>query len=135
MANPKDSKSSEDDGAAKASPDEAARQLLGGFIRAQRQMADLTLRQLSAMTEVSNPYLSQIERGLHEPSLRVLRSIADALDFSTETLLDAAGLTKDYAEAEDGATERAIRTSKGLTEAQRRALLAVYKSYVESNKK
>ena len=120
--------------APKASPDEVARQMLGNFIRAQRQMADLSLRQLSALTEVSNPYLSQIERGLHEPSLRVLRSIADALNVSTETLLEQAGLTKDYAE-DDDATERSIRTDRLLTEAQRLALLGVYRSYVESNQK
>ncbi len=120
--------------APKASPDEVARQMLGNFIRAQRQMADLSLRQLSALTEVSNPYLSQIERGLHEPSLRVLRSIADALNVSTETLLEQAGLTKHYAE-DDDATERSIRTDRLLTEAQRLALLGVYRSYVESNQK
>ena len=108
--------------------------MLGNFIRAQRQMADLSLRQLSALTEVSNPYLSQIERGLHEPSLRVLRSIADALNVSTETLLEQAGLTKDYVE-DDDATERTIRTDRHLTEAQRLALLGVYRSYVESNQK
>src|SRR5450756_910358 len=65
--------------------------LLGTFIRAQRQMANLSLRQLSALTEVSNPYLSQVERGLHEPSVRVLRSIADALNVSAETLFEHAG--------------------------------------------
>ena len=54
--------------------------LLGSFIRAQRQMANLSLRELSAMTEVSNPYLSQIERGLSEPSARVLNAIAQALE-------------------------------------------------------
>ncbi|HEY4991526.1 MAG TPA: helix-turn-helix transcriptional regulator, partial [Nakamurella sp.] len=67
---------------------------LGSFIRAQRQMANLSLRQLSALTEVSNPYLSQLERGLHEPSLRVLKSIADALNVSAETLFEQAGLIK-----------------------------------------
>jgi len=59
------------------------RQMLGSFIRMQRQMANLSLRQLSALTEISNPYLSQVERGLHEPSIRVLKSIADALNVST----------------------------------------------------
>ena len=56
-----------------ATGEDAPRSMLGGFIRAERQMADLSLRQLSALTEVSNPYLSQVERGLHEPSVRVLR--------------------------------------------------------------
>ena len=66
--------------------------LLGSFIRAQRQMANLSLRDLSAMTEVSNPYLSQIERGLSEPSARVLKSIAEALNISAEALFAQAGL-------------------------------------------
>ena len=65
--------------------------LLGSFIRAQRQMANLSLRELSAMTEVSNPYLSQVERGLSEPSARVLKSIAQALNLSAETLFAQAG--------------------------------------------
>ena len=74
---------------------EDPRRLLGGFIRTQRKMANLSLRQLSALTAVSNPYLSQVERGLHEPSVRVLRSIADALNVSAETLFEQAGLVSD----------------------------------------
>ena len=109
------------------------RRMLGEFIRAQRQMANLSLRQLSALTEVSNPYLSQIERGLHEPSVRVLKSIADALNVSAETLFEQAGLISDYEEPDDEATERAIRADRRLTGAQRRALLGVYRSYIESN--
>jgi len=107
--------------------------LLGDFIRAQRQMANLSLRQLSALTEVSNPYLSQIERGLHEPSLRVLTSIANALNVSAETLLAQAGLISDTVTSDDDATEGAIRVDQRLTEPQRRALLSVYRSYVEGN--
>jgi transcriptional regulator with XRE-family HTH domain len=106
--------------------------MLGSFIRAQRQMANLSLRQLSALTEVSNPYLSQVERGLHEPSVRVLKSIAEALNVSAETLFEQAGLIKDTAEQDDGATERAIRADRRLTEAQRRAMLSVYRSYIEA---
>jgi len=114
--------------------DEAPQDLLGSFIRAQRQLANLSLRQLSALTEVSNPYLSQIERGLHRPSLHVLRSIADALNVSTETLLEHAGLIDhDGAGDEQDAVDRAIRSDRRLTEAQRAALLAVYRSYVEAN--
>jgi len=107
--------------------------LLGDFIRTQRQMANLSLRQLSALTEVSNPYLSQIERGLHEPSLRVLTSIANALNVSAETLLAQAGLISDTVTSDDDATEGAIRVDQRLTEPQRRALLSVYRSYVEGN--
>ena len=107
--------------------------LLGAFIRAQRQMANLSLRQLSALTEVSNPYLSQVERGLHEPSVRVLRSIADALNVSAETLFEHAGLINSTETLDDEATENAIRDDRRLTEPQRRALLSVYRSYVEAN--
>lgn len=109
-----------------------ARRMLGDFIKAQRQMANLSLRQLSALTEVSNPYLSQVERGLHEPSVRVLRSIATALNVSSETLLEQAGLI-DHDAPDDQATESAIRADPRLTEPQRRALLSVYRSYVEAN--
>lgn len=107
--------------------------MLGAFIRAQRQMANLSLRQLSALTEVSNPYLSQVERGLHEPSVRVLKSIADALNVSAETLFEQAGLIKSTEMLDDEATEAAIRADRRLSEAQRRALLSVYRSYVEAN--
>lgn len=65
---------------------------LGSFIRTQRRLANLTLREMADLAKVSNPYLSQIERGLHEPSVRVLRSIASALNISAETLLAQAGL-------------------------------------------
>ncbi len=122
-----------------AAAGDESRRLLGDFIRAQRQMANLSLRQLSALAEVSNPYLSQVERGLHEPSVRVLRSIADALNVSAETLLEQAGLLdgeqNDKADTRkaNGATERAIRADRALTESQRRALLTVYRSYVEHN--
>ena len=109
------------------------RRMLGGFIRAQRQVANLSLRQLSAMTESSNPYLSQIERGLHEPSIRVLRSIADALNVSSEILFEQAGLINGKEKLGDEATESAIRADQRLSDAQRQALLAVYRSYLEAN--
>ncbi|HEV7829145.1 MAG TPA: helix-turn-helix transcriptional regulator, partial [Pseudonocardiaceae bacterium] len=64
---------------------------LGAFIRAQRQLADLSLREMAALTRISNAYLSQVERGLHQPSLTVLRAIADALGLTTEQLLAKAG--------------------------------------------
>ncbi len=112
---------------------EVPRRMLGDFIRVQRQMANLSLRQLSALTEVSNPYLSQVERGLHEPSVRVLRSIADALNVSAETLFEQAGLVSHTEKPDDETTEMAIRADRRLTESQRRALLSVYRSYVEAN--
>ena len=114
--------------------EEERRLMLGGFISTQRQVANLTLRQLSSMTEISNPYLSQVERGLHEPSIRVLKSIADALNVSAEILFEQAGLITGSEKFGDEATESAIRADQRLSEAQRLALLAVYRSYVEANR-
>jgi len=105
--------------------------MLGGFIRAQRQMANLSLRQLSALAKVSNPYLSQVERGLHEPSVRVLKAIAEALNLSAETLLEQAGLLSPAQGPDDNATERALLADRRLTDTQRHALLGVYRSYVK----
>jgi transcriptional regulator with XRE-family HTH domain len=104
----------------------------GGFVRTQRQLAKLSLRELAELARVSNPYLSQIERGLHEPSIRVIQAIAKALDISTETLLAQVGLVGD-GDSEGrvhGATEAAISADPYLTDGQREALLAVYRSYV-----
>lgn len=113
--------------------EEGPRPMLGAFIRGQREMANLSLRQLSALTEVSNPYLSQVERGLHEPSVRVLKSIAAALNVSAETLFEQAGLINGTDKQDVRVTESAILVDPRLSEAQRRALLTVYRSYVEEN--
>jgi transcriptional regulator with XRE-family HTH domain len=105
-------------------------QLLGEFIRSQRKQAQLSLRDLSERTNVSNPYLSQIERGLHEPSVRVLRSIALALNLSVETMLVRAGLlSEESADAGPTDTEQAIRSDPKLSPDQRASLLSVYRSY------
>lgn len=115
---------------------ERQRTALGSYIRSQRKLANLSLRQLADIAKVSNPYLSQIERGLHAPSVRVLRSIAEALDLSAETLLEQAGLLEDanngVAPGATPATERAIRIDPRLTDAQKEALISVYRSYVAS---
>lgn len=105
----------------------------GNFVRTQRQLAKLSLREMAELARVSNPYLSQIERGLHEPSLRVVKAIAHALDISAESLLAQAGLIDDEVRPDGsvpGATEAAIAADPYLTEAQAEALLAVYRSYV-----
>jgi transcriptional regulator with XRE-family HTH domain len=108
-------------------------QQLGEYIRVQRQLADLSLRRLAEMTHVSNAYLSQIERGLHQPSLRVIRSIADALNLSADVLLAQAGLVENRTAPpnNDAArdTEAAIRSDPSLTDEEREALIAVYRSY------
>jgi transcriptional regulator with XRE-family HTH domain len=110
---------------------------LGGFIKAQRQVANLSLREMARLTDVSNAYLSQIERGLHQPSVRVLRSLADALNVSAETLLAQAGLidedertVAEEPQAGPARTVAAILADPGLTPAQREALLSVYRSFV-----
>jgi transcriptional regulator with XRE-family HTH domain len=104
---------------------------LGGFIRSQRKLANLSLRDLADRTKVSNPYLSQIERGLHEPSVRVLRSIAQALNISAESLLAQAGMLEgdEPGPPDVPHTEAAIRADPELTDDQKTALLAVYRSY------
>ena len=104
---------------------------LGSFIRTQRKMADLSLRELAEMTEVSNPYLSQLERGLHQPSVRVLKAIANALNVSAETLLVQAGLLEDGGEEGEPAgsrVEAAIRTDPILSGDQKEALINVYRT-------
>ena len=107
---------------------------LGAFIRAQRQLADLSLRQMADLAHVSNPYLSQLERGLHEPSVRVLQSIAKALNLSAETLLAHAGIDGDgEPDVANVDTEAAIRADGHLTDDQKQALLSVYRSYVQAN--
>jgi len=116
--------------------DDWARRLdaLGAAIRQQRQLARMSLRQVSELAHVSNPYLSQLERGLHEPSVRVLRSIARALNVSAEELLEQAGMLDDE-QAAQGATdtETALLNDLHLTVEQRQALLAVYRSYRSAN--
>jgi transcriptional regulator with XRE-family HTH domain len=111
---------------------EAQRAALGAFIRDQRKRANLSLRQLAELTSLSNPYLSQVERGLHQPSVRVLKAISDALNVSAETLLAQAGLIDAMAESaqpEQGQpTEEAIRADSRLSDEQKAALIAVYRS-------
>lgn len=109
---------------------------LGEMIRAQRQHAELTLRDLAARANVSNPYLSQIERGLHEPSARVLKAIAGALNLSAESLLIQAGLLDpaDDGDASPPTVEAAVDADPRLTPDQRKALLNVYRSFVETER-
>jgi transcriptional regulator with XRE-family HTH domain len=104
------------------------------MIRAQRQQAELTLRELAARANVSNPYLSQIERGLHEPSARVLKAIAGALNLSAETLLVQAGVLDSDPDDEGARTpsvEEAVRADPRLNDDQRAALLSVYRSFLD----
>ena len=115
---------------------------LGGFIRAQRQLANLSLREMAAMTSVSNAYLSQVERGLHQPSVRVLKALSGALNVSAETLLAQAGLIDAMTAGANGATdthepngpgtEQVIAADPRLGDEQKAALIAVYRSMLAS---
>ena len=108
--------------------------VLGATIRRQRQLAQMSLRQLAELAQVSNPYLSQIERGLHEPSVRVVRSIAKALNVSAEELLGDAGMLDDEAaEPPTSSTEDAIRADSSLTDEQKDSLVSVYRAYRTAN--
>ncbi len=123
----------------------AQTEALGAFIRRQRKLANLSLRQLAELTSLSNPYLSQIERGLHQPSVRVLKLLSTALNVSAETLLAEAGLLDPdsfaAARAADAGSapsapsapdapdaEAAIRADQRLSDEQKAALIAVYQS-------
>jgi transcriptional regulator with XRE-family HTH domain len=98
---------------------------LGAFIREQRKGAQLSLRNLASMAGVSNPYLSQIERGLRKPSAEILQAIAKALRISAETLYVKAGILE---ESDDDLAAR-IQADSSLTEKQKRALVEVYLSF------
>ena len=118
---------------------------VGAFIREQRRLVKLSQRQLAKATGLSDTYLSQLERGMHEPSLRALRAIAKGLNVSADQLISLTGaLADDLEERGDGTpvepeaarplgTEDAIRADARLTEAQKSALLAVLGSYLVAN--
>ncbi len=101
---------------------------LGGFIREQRRLAEMSLRRLSEVAGISNPYLSQIERGLRKPSAEILQQIARGLSISAETLYVQAGILDEKSERSD--LVAAIRSAPELNDVQKRALLEVYKSFV-----
>ncbi len=104
----------------------------GGYLRTQRELAQLSLRQLAELTRISNPYLSQIERGLHQPSVAVIKALAQALNLSAEELLaQAAGLGGTSGKRQS--VESAVRTDQRLSASQKRALIAVYRSMVEAS--
>jgi transcriptional regulator with XRE-family HTH domain len=115
-------------------PRDSQMETLGAFIRSRRKLANLTLRQLAEQTRLSNPYLSQVERGLHQPSVRVIRLISDALNVSAETLLTQAGLLRHDRPGEGAAqprpstVEEAVQAENRLSAEQKSALVAVFRS-------
>lgn len=105
---------------------------LGEYIRQQRRTAEYSLRQLADLAGVSNPYLSQIERGLRRPSAEILQQIAKALRISAETLYVQAGILDDV--EGDREVEAAVLADRGLTERQKRVLLDIYRSFRRENR-
>jgi transcriptional regulator with XRE-family HTH domain len=106
---------------------------MGAFIRHQRELANMSLRQLSQATQVSNAYLSQIERGLHDPTLRVLIQIGAALQLSIEDMLrEGVGRESEQAEPSgSGGVEAAVRADPQLGADEKEALIAVYRSFLK----
>lgn len=105
---------------------------LGEFIRAQRRLAQLSLRQLAELADVSNAYLSQVERGLYRPSAHVLKNLAGALEVSAESMYAQAGLLDESVAPPRRTVEEAIQLDERLTEEQKNALLGVYRGFVGS---
>lgn len=103
---------------------------LGEFIRAQRQLADLSLRQLSDLAKVSNPYLSQIERGMHKPSAQVLKNIANALHMSAEAMYERVGFLDADEPTPNTSVEQAIRLDPRLSTDQKETLIRVYQGFL-----
>jgi transcriptional regulator with XRE-family HTH domain len=103
---------------------------IGSFIRAQREAAQVSVRQLAEKAGVSNPYLSQIERGLRKPSAEVLNQIAKALRVSAEVLYVRAGILEPR---ETNAVRDVIVTDAAITERQKQVLLDIYTSFLQQN--
>ena len=104
---------------------------LGEFIKSQREVASMSVRRLAELAGVSNPYLSQIERGLRRPSADILQQLAQALKISVEALYVRAGLLGDAADADAPSVREAIGRDPLLTAEQKQALLNVYESFIK----
>ena len=104
---------------------------LGEIIRRQRELSELSMRQFASMAGISNPYLSQIERGLREPSEKVIEAIAETLHTSADALYAQAGL--DDVDPEDTTVVDAVEADSRLTAAQRRALVTTYEGFLAAN--
>ncbi len=103
---------------------------IGSFIRAQREAAQVSVRQLAEKAGVSNPYLSQIERGLRKPSAEVLNQLAKALRVSAEVLYVQAGMLEP---GDSNAVRDAVITDTATTERQKQVLLDIYNSFIQQN--
>jgi transcriptional regulator with XRE-family HTH domain len=119
-------------------PPQQGRDALGDFIRRQRRLAELSQRELARLADLSDAYLSQLERGLHEPSVRVVNALAGALNLPADKLLKFLRM-QDTANGDGGSpleepsTESAILTDDRLTDAQKQSLLDVYRAFLAAN--
>ena len=104
---------------------------LGDFIKSQRRIADLSQRELARLADLSDAYLSQLERGLHEPSVRVLNGLAQALNVPNDKLLGYLGRQDDA--ATERSTESVIATDDRLTDTQKQSLLDLYRAFIAAN--
>jgi transcriptional regulator with XRE-family HTH domain len=119
-------------------PWRAQREALGTFLRTQRELSNMSIRELSRLTRVSNASLSQVERGLHDPTVRILSQIGEVLQISMSEILNAAA-TSDGSAADSASSttvpsvEAAVRADPILTTAEKDALLTVYRSYLNAH--
>jgi transcriptional regulator with XRE-family HTH domain len=109
--------------------------VLGALIRRQRELAELPMRELAKMAGISNPYLSQIERGLRAPSASVLESITETLHISADELYRMAGFVERPRSVDESTAdlETAIEAATELTTPQRRAMREIYRSFLDAN--
>jgi transcriptional regulator with XRE-family HTH domain len=106
---------------------------IGDYIRQQREQAKISLRQLADQAGVSNPYLSQVERGLRKPSAEILQQIAKGLRISAEALYVQAGILEDH--PGDSGVRSALLTDPQLTERQKQVLIEIYESFRKESQK
>ncbi|MGB0112282.1 MAG: helix-turn-helix transcriptional regulator [Ilumatobacteraceae bacterium] len=105
---------------------------LGDFIKSQRRLAELSQRELAKLADLSDAYLSQLERGLHEPSVRVLNGLAQALNMPSDKLLRYLG-RQDLSSSTTVSTETAIATDDRLTDTQKQSMIDVYRAFIAAN--
>jgi len=105
---------------------------LGDFIKSQRRLAELSQRELARLADLSDAYLSQLERGLHEPSVRVLNGLADALNLPSDKMVRFLGRDTGQVD-EQASTEAAIATDERLTEPQKQSMIDVYRAFIAAN--
>ncbi|MFT6290353.1 MAG: transcriptional regulator with XRE-family HTH domain [Ilumatobacter sp.] len=106
----------------------------GEFIKSQRKLAELSQRELAKLADLSDAYLSQLERGLHEPSVRVLHGLSSALNVPTDRLMRFLGRDEATQHNTDAvSTESAIMLDEDLSDVQKQSLLDIYRSFIAAN--